>query len=91
MEGVYTGTYRDYDYTLWKWECKEPDNTVPVEKEETGVSGTEIPLYSNYEDKIMEWVLWVTYLSQELWILGWPVSIPLGLGYVSWLWLVGSW
>lgn len=24
-EGVYNGTYRDYDYTLWKWQCKEPE------------------------------------------------------------------
>jgi hypothetical protein len=25
MDGKWLGTYRDYDYTLWKWKCKEPE------------------------------------------------------------------
>ena len=91
MQGLYTGTYRDYDYTLWKWQCRAPDSSDVVEKETTGGTEEDVGVYSNYEDKIMEWVLWVTYLSQELWVLGWPVSIPLGMGYISWLWLVGFW
>ena len=49
-------------------------------------------MYSNYEDKNMEWVLWTTYLSQELYLIGLLlVSLPLGLGYTIWLQLVGTW
>jgi hypothetical protein len=88
MDGEFTGTYRDYDYTLWKWECKQPDGSGPVDK---GASNGDLPEYSNYEDKTMEWILWITYLSQELWILGWPVSLPMGIGYLSWLWLLSLW
>jgi hypothetical protein len=39
----------------------------------------------------MEWILWITYLSQELWILGWPVSLPLGMGYTAWLYTLSLW
>lgn len=86
-EGEYEGTYRDYDYTLWKWQCKEPDQLDDVDDKGAG-DDLDLGPYSNYNDKTMEWILWVTYLSQELWILGWPVSIPMGMGYTTWLWIV---
>ena len=89
MDGEYTGTYRDYDYTLWKWNCSQPEEIVPEDKS-TAVE-FELPTYSNYEDKTMEWVLWVTYLSQELWVPGWLVSLPVGMGYTFWLLLLSSW
>ena len=87
----FTGTYRDYDYTLWKWECQEPDNTGPSGEKSTG-EATELGVYSNYEDKGMEWVLWITYLSQEAYLVGWLlVSLPLGVGYLFWVQLVSMW
>lgn len=49
-------------------------------------------VYSNYNDKGMEWVLWITYLSQEVYLLGWLlVSLPVGVGYIVWLQLVSVW
>ena len=39
----------------------------------------------------MEWLLWVTYLSGEAWILGWIVMLPLGLAVYGWLALLSMW
>merc|ERR1719498_295762 len=25
MDGEFAGTYRDYDYTLWAWQCQRPE------------------------------------------------------------------
>jgi hypothetical protein len=50
-----------------------------------------LPPFSNYEDKDMEWWLWVTYLSGAFWIVGWVVMLPLGIGiysYLAWISLV---
>jgi len=85
----FEGTYRDYDYTLWKWQCKVPEDSGPNDKSNTG-DAVELSVYSNYEDKIMEWVLWVVYLSQEVYLLGYLVSVPMGF-YLIWLQLVSMW
>ena len=39
----------------------------------------------------METYLWITYLSQELWVLGWIVSLPVGGVIYSWLAIYGAW
>lgn len=39
----------------------------------------------------MEWILWTTYLSGELWVIGYIVMLPLGLLVYMWLALVASW
>ena len=89
-DGEFEGTYRDYDYTLWKWQCKEPEKVDPNEK--SASEEVELSVYSNYNDKNMEWVLWTTYLSQELYLIGLLlVSLPLGIGYILWLWCVSIW
>lgn len=91
-QGDYSGTYRDYDYTLWKWQCKEPEQVDPNDKSSELEETVELSVYSNYEDKMMEWVLWITYLSQEAYLIGLLlVSLPMGMGYIGWLWLVSSW
>lgn len=33
----------------------------------------------------MEYVLWTIYLSQCVYILGWNITVPLGLGTYAWL------
>merc|ERR1719353_1800495 len=86
-ETDFTGTYRDYDYTLWKWECKEPVNDGPNEKD-SSAEAFELPVYSNYNDLAMEWILWVVYLSQTVYLLGLFVSLPLGWGVLAWLQIV---
>jgi hypothetical protein len=86
-ETDFTGTYRDYDYTLWKWECKEPVNDGPNEKD-SSAEAFELPVYSNYNDEAMEWILWIVYLSQTVYLLGLFISLPLGWGVLTWLQIV---
>lgn len=84
-EGRFTGTYRDYDYTLWKWECKEPEDIIDPNEKESDFDLDNLSPYSNYLDKNMEWILWVMYLSQEVWAIGLLlVSLPMGLVLLPW-------
>lgn len=39
----------------------------------------------------MEWILWVTYLSGEAWVLGYIVMLPLGALTYMWLALLACW
>ena len=87
--GDWKGLYVDNDLTYWKWTCEKPpdepeeDDSPPVEKE-TELEPLEPPPCSNYEDKMMEWILWTTYLSGEAWIFGYVVMMPLGVGVYAW-------
>ena len=68
-----------------------PDNSGP-DGRGSGTGAEELSVYSNYNDKGMEWVLWITYLSQEVYLVGLLlVSLPLGVGYIIWLQLVSIW
>ena len=92
-DGLWTGTYRDYDFTLWKWTCKQPDN-ADAGGPDTGapmVTETVLPAFSTYDDKIMEWILWVIYLSGMAWVFGYIVMIPMGQVIYIWLNLVCWW
>lgn len=50
-----------------------------------------LPAWSTYDDKDMEWWLWVTYLSGAFWVPGWLVMLPVGAGIYTWLALLASW
>lgn len=91
--GKWQGTYRDYDYTLWKWQCKEPETPVapPDDDKEDVVPEVVLPPWSTYEDKNMEWILWTIYLSGELWVIGFIVMLPLGLVIYPWLAMLAMW
>lgn len=92
--GEYQGVYRDYDYTLWKWQCKKPDpSSAPTEKKADVqmVKELVLPPWSTLNDPGMEWVLWITYFSGMAWFFGYPVMIPLGVGTLIWLQLVAIW
>jgi len=93
-EGEYVGTYRDYDYTLWKWQCKEPEAPPEPEVKEKPIEYVkvlELPPWSTLEDTGMEWVLWITYLSSIAWVFGWVVTLPLGIGVIIWLQILSIW
>jgi len=92
MDGKWSGVYRDFDYTLWKWKCKEPEEPeAPDVVEKPKEEKVMLPPWSTYEDKNMEWILWTTYLSGEAWVLGYIVMLPLGLVVYSWLALLATW
>ena len=46
-------------------------------------------IYSNFDDKNMQYILWTTYLSQEVYLVGWlTVALPVGIVYLTWINLV---
>lgn len=97
-DGEWKGTYRDAENTLWRWTCAKPD--VDGEggngkggdksggrggKDKLGDEDYDLPAFSTYNDWLMEWILWVIYLSGELWVFGYPIMIPIGA--IIYLWL----
>lgn len=49
----------------------------------------ELGPYSNYYNKDMETVIWVLYLSQEIYLIGLVFSLLMGFIFVPYLWVVG--
>jgi len=39
----------------------------------------------------MELWLWITYWSGAVWVIGWVVMLPVGLGIYTWLALLATW
>ena len=83
--GEWNGLYVDNDLTYWKWTCEKPpdapddDGSNDRGERGTGTGGGGVaPACSNYNDKTMEWILWVIYLSGEAWIFGYVIMLPGG-------------
>ena len=92
--GEYEGVYRDYDYTLWKWQCKQPDPSVVPDSKNNEIQFVKelvLPPWSTLEDTTMEWVLWIIYFSGFAWIFGYVVMIPLGAGTLIYLQFLALW
>ena len=71
---VYGGKYRDRDYTLWNWRCKEPEPEVePVPEEQPP------GIFDTYNDSEMQYFLWITYLSGAIYLWGFWVVLFAGL------------
>ena len=92
-QNAFAGKYRDFDNTLWFWQCQLPVPT-PEEKEQKIIAKKikMLPVYSNYLDKDMQWVIWSIYGAQLLYPVGlFFVSLPVGFLYIQWLQLTGMW
>lgn len=91
--GEYSGVYRDYDYTLWNWKCKEPENVGPVEvKTAEYVKELVLPPWSTLNDGAFpEWWLWISFLSAEAWLFGYPIGLPMAYLMMFYLQIWASW
>ena len=84
--GASSGVYKDHDHTSWNWQCApDPVDTADDDAASNTSDFDTLDPFNNYEDKAMEWLLWITHISAAFWFFGLPIMLPLGWSLLVYL------
>ena len=78
--GKFNGFYKDDEDTEFEWSCAPPKAEVKEEVKEEVVNP-----YSNKDNLWFEIMLWITHASGFFWLAGYPILVPVGFFYTTWL------